>query len=254
MRDGGTVGENPPIGTGSSTAYNLVIDNDFFRDVIRHIQKSQNPRHHRHNKVIFQTYHEGNAGNDLSRVLEYMRMKQIVFKTPYFCCCEAGAPNIPSPPKIGGLVVVLLSAAAVWAKGDDPKGDDCGVVVVVVVAAGVCPNENVNPPDPETGVLFAAVVVAAGVLVEFTGNENLGVVVVLLPVLALGALVVEVDVEAPFPNTTLLGASVELLPNTLLPNMFGVWLCCMPNGEGLVPVLFEKAVVVFVLPPPNTDF
>ena len=186
-----------------------------------------------------------------------METKQIQSSNlpPYFCCCEAGAPNTP-PPKIDGLVVVLLDevpAAAVLPKADDPKGDDCGVVVVVV--AGVCPNENVNPPDPETGVPFAVVVVAAGVLVGlFTGNENLGVVVVLLLVLALGALVVEVDVEVPFPNTTLLGASAELLPNTLLPNMFGVWVCCIPKGEGLVPVLFENAVVVFVLPPPNTDF
>jgi hypothetical protein len=149
-----------------------------------------------------------------------------------------------------------VPAAAVLPKAD-PKGDDCGVVVVVVVAAaGVCPNANANEPDPEAGVPFAVVVVAAGVLVRLlTGNENLGVVVVLLPVLALGALVVEVDVEVPFPNTTLLGASVELLPNTLpLPNMFGVWVCCIPKGEGLVPVLFENAVVVFVLPPPNADF
>lgn len=74
----------------------------------------------------------------------------------------------------------------------------------------------------------------------------------MLPVVAL---VVEVDVEVPFPNTTtLLGVSVELLPNALPPNIFGVWVCCIPKGEGLVPVLFENAVVVFVLPPPNTDF
>jgi len=140
-----------------------------------------------------------------------------------------------------------VPAAAVLPKADDPKGDDCGVVVVV--AAGVCPNSNENEP---AGVPFAVVVVAAGVLVGLlTGNENLGVVVVLL---ALGALVVEVDVEVPFPNTTLLGASLELLPNTPPPNMFGVWVGCTPKGEGLVPVLFENAVVVFVLPPPNTDF
>jgi len=174
---------------------------------------------------------------------------------PYFCCCEAGAPNT-LVPKIDGFVVDEVPAAAVLSKADDPKGDDCGVVVAV--AAGVCPNENANAPDPEAGVPFAVVVVvvAAGVLVVlFTGNENLGVVVVLLPVLALGALDVEVDVaEVPFPNTTLLGASVDLLPNTLPPNMFGVWVCCIPKGEGLVLVLFENAVVVFVLPPPNTDF
>jgi len=150
-----------------------------------------------------------------------------------------------------------VPAAAVLPKtDDDPKRDDCGVVVVVV-AAGVCPNENENP---ETGVPFAVVVVvAAGVLlVGFTENENLGVVVVVLsPVLALGgALVVGIDVdEIPFPNTTLLGASVELLPNTLSPNMFGVWVCCIPKGEVLVLLLlFENAVVVFVLPPPNADF
>jgi len=150
-----------------------------------------------------------------------------------------------------------VPAAAVLPKADDPKGDDCGVVVVVV-AAGVCPNENVNPPDPE-GVPFAVVIVVggagAGVLVVlFTVNENLGVVVVsLVPVL--GALVVEVDVvEVPFPNTALLEASVDLLPNTPPPNMFGVWVCCIPKAEVLVPVLFENAVVVFVLPPPSADF
>jgi len=175
---------------------------------------------------------------------------------PYFYCCEAGAPNT-LPPKIDGFVVVLLDevpAAAVLPKADDPKGDDCGVVVVV--GAGVCPNENVNAPDPEAGVPFGVVVVvvAAGVLVVlFTGNKNLGVVVVLLPVLAL---VVEVDVvEVPFPNTTPLGASVDLLPNTLPPNTFeGVCVCCIPKGEGLALVLFDNAVVVFVLPPPNADF
>ena len=178
-------------------------------------------------------------------------------QTPYFCCCEAGAPNTLSP-KIDGFVVVLFDevpAAAVLPKADDPKGDDCGVVVV---APGVCPNENVNAPDPEAGVPLGVVVVAAGVLVVLvTGNENLGVVVVvLLTVLALGALVVVVDVvvEVPFPNNPLLGASVDLLPNTLPPNMLGFWVCCVPKGDGLVPVLFEKAVVVFVLPPPNTDF
>ena len=190
-----------------------------------------------------------------------MRAKQIVFKPipRYF---EAGAPNTP-PPKIDGLAVVLLDevpAAAVLPKADDPKGDDCGVVVVAV--AGVCPNENGNAPEPEAGVPLGVVVVVmvvvAGVLVvSFTGNKFLGVVVILLVlVLALGALVVEVDVvEVPFPNTTLLGASVGLLPNTLPPNILGVWVCCVPKGEGLVPVLFENAVVVvFVLLPPNTDF
>lgn len=126
------------------------------------------------------------------------------------CLYLAGAP------KIDGLVVDEVPAA------DDPKGDDCGVVVVA--APGPCPNENANEPVPEADVPFAVVVVAAGVLVGLlTGNENLGAVVVLLPVLALGALV-----EVPFPNTTLLGASVELLPNTLPlapPNMLGVWVC-----------------------------
>ena len=155
-----------------------------------------------------------------------------------------------------------VPAAAVLPKADDPKGDDCGVVVVVV-AAGVCPNENVNAPDPEAGVPSAVVVVVvivgagAGVLaVLFTVNENLGVVVLsLVPVLALGALVVEVDVvEIPFPNTALLEGSVDLLPNTPPPNMFGVWVCCIPKAEVPVPVLFENAVVVFVLPPPNADF
>ena len=190
-----------------------------------------------------------------------MRAKQIVFKPipPYFCCCEAGVPNALSP-KIDGFVVVLLDevpVVAVLPKADDPKGEDCGVVVVV--ATGVCPNENENAPDPEAGVPFAVVVVvvAAGVpVVLFTGNVNLGVVVVLLPVSALGALFVEVDiVEVPFPNTVLLGASEDLLPNTL-PNTFGVWVCCIPKSEGpgLVPVLFEDDVVVFVLPPPNADF
>lgn len=82
----------------------------------------------------------------------------------------------------------------------------------------------------------------------FVVNENLGVVLA-LPVSPLGALVVGVD---PFPNT-LLGVSVEL-PNTPLPNTFEVRVCCIPKGEGLVPVLFENAVVVFVLPSPNTDF
>ena len=111
---------------------------------------------------------------------------------------------------------------AVLPKVDVPKGDDCGVVVVVVV--GVCPNENANPPDPEAGVPFEVVVmvvvVATGVLdVLFTGNENLGVV----EVLSLGALVVEAnDVKIPFPNTPLLEASEDLLPNALPPNMFGV--------------------------------
>lgn len=102
-------------------------------------------------------------------------------------------------------------------KVDDPKGDDCGVVVV----AAVCPNENANAPDPEAGVPFAVVVVVvtAGVLVVlFTGNENLGAVLV-LPVLAPVALVVEVDIVlVPFPNT--LRVSVDLLPNTLPLNMF----------------------------------
>ena len=168
---------------------------------------------------------------------------------PYFCCCVAGVPNA-LPPKTDGLVVEELPAAAVLPNADDPKGDDCGVVV-----AGVCPNANANVPDPEAGVPFGVAVVAAGVLVTlFTGNENLGVVVVLLAVLALGALVVEVDVEVPFPNTTLLGVSVELLPNALPPNILGVWVCGIPKGEELVPVLFENAVVVFVLPPPNADF
>jgi len=130
-------------------------------------------------------------------------------------------------------------------KPDPPKGEDCGVVV-----AGVCPNPNENPPDPETGV----VVVVAEVLVWllFTGNENLGVVVALDVLLVLaGALVVEVDV--PFPNT-LLGVSLELLPNALPPNTFAVWVCGNPKGEGLAPALFENAVVVVVLPPPNMDF
>lgn len=151
----------------------------------------------------------------------------------------------------------VVPAGAVLPKAD-PNGDDCGVVVVAAAAAAVCPNENENPPDPDAGVPLAVVAVVAGVLVGlFTGNENLGVVVVLLSVLALGGgvLVVKVDAaEVPFPNTTLLGASVEFLPNTLPPNMFGVWVCCIPKGEGLVPVLFENAVVVVVLPPPNTDF
>jgi len=157
-----------------------------------------------------------------------MRAKQSL-QTPYFCCCEAGAPNTLSP-KIDGFVVVLFDevpAGAVLPKADDPKGDDCGVVVV---APGVCPNENVNPPDPAAGVplgvVVVVVVVAAGVLVVLViGNENLGVVVVvLLTVLALGAPVVEVDVvvEVPFPNNPLLGASVDLLPNALPPNMLGV--------------------------------
>jgi len=137
----------------------------------------------------------------------------------HFCCC---APNID------GVVDEVA---------DDPKGDDCGVVV-----AGGCPNPNGNapvPPVPETGVLLGVVVVGAG-------NENLGVVLVS----PLGALVVRVD---PFPNT-LLGGSVEL-PNTPLLNTFEVRVCCccIPKGEGLVPVLFENAVVVFVLPSPNTD-
>jgi len=172
-----------------------------------------------------------------------MRTKQSLNPSPpYFCCCEEGAPNAP-PPKIDGLVVVLLDEvpAAAVPKADDPKGDDCGVVV-----AGVCPNANANEP---AGVPLGVVVVADGVLVGlFTGNENLGVVVLLLPVLAL---VVEVDVEVPFPNTPLLAVSVA---NALPPNIFGVWVCCIPKGEGLVPVLFENAVVVFVLPPPNADF
>jgi hypothetical protein len=166
-----------------------------------------------------------------------------------------GVPNT-LPPNTDGFVVVSLDevpATAVLPKVDDPKGDDCGVVV-----AAVCPNENANAPDPEVGVAFAVVVVVvtAGVLVVlFTGNENLGVVVILLPVLALVALVVVVDiVEVPFPNTKLLGASVDLLPNTLLPNMFGVWVCCIPKAKGLVPELFEDAVIVFVLPPSNADF
>lgn len=138
----------------------------------------------------------------------------------HFCCC---APNID------GVVDEVA----------DPKGDDCGVVV-----AGVCPSPNGNapvPPVPETGVPLGVVVAAAG-------NENLGVVLV-SPLL--GALVVGVD---PFPNT-LLGGSVEL-PNTPLLNTFEVRVCCccIPKGEGLVPVLFENAVVVFVLPSPNIDF
>jgi hypothetical protein len=112
-----------------------------------------------------------------------------------------------------GFVVVLLDevpAAAVLPKADTPKGDDCGVVV----ATGVCPNENVNAPDPGAGVSFAVVVVvvAAGVLiVVFTGNENLGVVVVLLPVIALGAMVVVLppngDEPVPVPKVNL-GADI----------------------------------------------
>lgn len=101
-----------------------------------------------------------------------------------------------------------VPAAAVLPKADGPKGDACGVVVVV--ATGVCPNENVNAPDPGADVLFAVVVVvvAAGVLVVlFTGNKNLGVVVVLLPVLALGALVVVLppngDEPVPVPKVNL---------------------------------------------------
>ena len=103
----------------------------------------------------------------------------------------------------------MLDEVPAAAKVDDPKGDDCGVVV----AAGVCPNENANAPDPEAGGPFAivVVVVTAGLLVVLcTGNENLGVVLVfkLLPVLASIALVVEVDIVlVPFPNTTLLGVS-----------------------------------------------
>ena len=59
------------------------------------------------------------------------------------------------------------------AKLDVPNGEDCGVVV-----AGFCPNANENA---EAGVLLGVVVVAAGMLVWlFIGNENLGVVVVLL--------------------------------------------------------------------------
>ena len=92
-----------------------------------------------------------------------MRTKQIQSPNPslptlYFCCCdEAGAPNTP-PPKIDGLVVVLLDevpAAAVLPKADDPKGDDCQPECGVIIVASVCLNENANPPDPETGVLFA---------------------------------------------------------------------------------------------------
>lgn len=85
---------------------------------------------------------------------------------------------------------------------------------------------------------------------------------VVLPVLAgvlvlAGALVlagvlvvVVVDVGVAFPNT-LLEVSVELL---LPPNMFGLWGFGNPKGEGLVPVVFENAVLVFVPPPPNPDF
>ena len=103
-----------------------------------------------------------------------------------------------------------LPLAALLPNADDvPKGDDCGVVV-----AGVCPSPNENAPDPEAGVPLGVVVVAAGVLV--CPNKNLGVALALVVFAA--ALVVEVDVEVPFPNK-LLGASVALLPNTpLLPN------------------------------------
>ena len=104
---------------------------------------------------------------------------------------------------------------------------------------------------------MVTVVIAGVLIVSFTGNKFLGMVVILLVLaLALGALVVEVDVvEVPFPNTTLLGASVGLLPNTLPLNILGVWVCCVPKGKGLVPVLFENAVIVmFILLPPNTDF
>lgn len=107
-----------------------------------------------------------------------------------------------------------MALAAALPKVDDPKGDDCGVVV--------CPNANENP---EAGVPLGVVVVAAGVLdCLFAENEKLGVVLVLvvLPALTLGALVDELGVKVPFPNTALLGVSVELLPNTLPPNMFGV--------------------------------
>jgi hypothetical protein len=101
--------------------------------------------------------------------------------------------------------------AAVLPNADGPKGDDCGVVVFV----GVCPKENENA----AGVPLGVVVVAAGVLVWLlVENEKLGVVVV-LAVLTLGAPVVEVDVELPFPETTLLGVSIEL-PNTPPPNTF----------------------------------
>jgi hypothetical protein len=162
-------------------------------------------------------------------------MKQIQYTRPpknHFCCC---APNID-----GGV-----DEGAACPKADDPKGDDCGVVV-----AGVFSNPNENKPVPETGVPLGVVVVAAGVLIWlFDGNEILGVVLA-LPVAPLGALVVGID---PFPNTTLLGVSVEL-PNTPPPNRFEVPDCCIPKGKGLVPVLFENAVVVFVLLSPNADF
>lgn len=132
----------------------------------------------------------------------------------YFCCC---VPNIPPLKKAGVVVVPLLEEvpAAVLPNADDPKGDDCGVVVFV----GVCPNENENAPDPEEGVPLGVVVIAAGLLDWLLDeNEKLGVALVLV-VLALGAPVVEVDVELPFPDTTLLGVSV-VLPNRPPPNTF----------------------------------
>jgi len=165
----------------------------------------------------------------------------------YFCCCEAEVPNTPPLPKIDDFVASSVDepTAAVLPKPDVPRGEDCGVVV-----AGVCPNPSENALDPEAGLPLGVVVVAAGILAWlFTGNENLGVVVVLL-VLG-GTLVVEVDVEVPFPNT-FLGVSLGLLPNTLPPNTFGTWACGSPKGEELV--LFENVVVVFVLLPPNADF
>jgi hypothetical protein len=52
--------------------------------------------------------------------------------------------------------------------------------------------------------------------------------VVLILVLALGADIIKV----PFPNTTILGASIDLLPNTTGgPNTLGVWVCCISKGE-----------------------
>jgi len=123
-------------------------------------------------------------------------------------------------------------------KADGPKGDDCGVVV----AGGL------SDPNANTGVPLGVVVVAAGVLIWlFDVKENLGVVLA-LPVAPLGALVVGID---PFPNAILLGVSIEL-PNTPPLNTFEVPDCCIPKGEGLVPVLFENAAEF--VPPPNTDF
>lgn len=93
----------------------------------------------------------------------------------YFCCCGVEAPGTPLP-KIDDFVASLVDEAAVLPKPDVPKGEDCGVVV-----AGVCPNPNENAPGLEAGVPLGVVVVAAGMLAWlFIGNENLGVVVVLL--------------------------------------------------------------------------